>query len=141
MKLGRFIVDTHVHPQRFAAGKALKQLDEQSSKQSTPQFGGKWEQLSHSMTDMVPYDNTERLLYDMECYDVDMCVLLPAFGMTDEINMQIVEKYPEKFVAECDAHEYSQKARNGEIEWSIEGVCAALDRLLSTGKFVGIGEI
>jgi predicted TIM-barrel fold metal-dependent hydrolase len=137
MKLGRFIVDTHVHPQRFAAGKALKQADQQTDKPS----GGKWEQLSRVMADMVPYENTDRLLYDMDCYDVDMCVLLPAFGMTDEINMQIVERYPDKFVAECDAHGYIQQARSGEVEWSIEGVCAALDRLLSTGKFVGIGEI
>src|ERR1019366_3439621 len=30
--------------------------------------------------------------------------------------------------------------RSGEVEWRIEDVCADLDRLLSTGKFVGIGE-
>lgn len=137
MKLGRFIVDTHVHPQRFAAGPAMKHTDQHES----TEHGGKWEQLSHTMVDLVPYDNTPRLLYDMECYDVDMCVLLPAFGMTDEINMQIVEQHPNKFVAECDAHAYMQQVRKGELEWSIEGVCAALDRLLSTGKFVGIGEI
>jgi hypothetical protein len=141
MKLGRFIVDTHVHPQRFAAGKALKQIDQQSGQPESAKFGGKWEQLSHTMADLVPYDNTDRLLYDMECYDVDMCVLLPAFGMTDEINMQITKRYPDKSVAECDGHAYMQQVRSGEIEWSIDGVCAALDQLLSTGKFVGIGEI
>ena len=139
MKAGRFIVDTHVHAQRFAAGKAMKQADLSSFEGA--QGGGKWEWLSSIMMDLEPYDNSARLLSDMECYGVDMCVLLPAFAMSDEINMQIVERYPDKFVAECDASEYMRRARHGEIEWSIEGVCAELDRLLATGKFVGIGEV
>jgi hypothetical protein len=36
----------------------------------------------------VIYDNSARLLYDMECYGVDMCIISPAFGMTDEINQE-----------------------------------------------------
>jgi predicted TIM-barrel fold metal-dependent hydrolase len=137
MKPGRFIVDTHVHAQRFAASKAMKQTEQSEA----AQVEGKWEWLSRVMMDLEPYDNSARLLSDMECYGVDMCVLLPAFAMSDEINMQIVERYPDKFVAECDASEYMRRARHGEIEWSIEGVCAELDRLLATGKFVGIGEV
>jgi hypothetical protein len=42
------------------------------------------------MSGLVPYNNSLRLEYDMDCYGVDMCVLLPAFGMTDELNLEIV---------------------------------------------------
>jgi hypothetical protein len=30
--------------------------------------------------------------------------------------------------------------RDGEEEWSIDGVCADFDDLLGTGRFVAIGE-
>ncbi len=132
MKLGRFVVDTHVHAQRFAAGAALKDA------QARP--GEEWEALSQVMRDLEPYDNSARLLFDMECYGVDMCVLLPAFGMSNELNAAIVEAHPDRFVAVCNVHEYLQRVRRGEETWSIEGVCAELDRLLSTGRYAGIGE-
>ena len=142
MKLGRFVVETHAHAQRFAAGKAL--TEQQDQRQDQSEDGGErhqWEQLSGTLSGLEPYDNSKRLLYDMDCYGVDMCVLLPAYGMTDDLNLEIVEKHPDKFVAECVGVAYTQRALNGEEEWSIEGQCAELDRLLSTGKFVGIGEV
>jgi predicted TIM-barrel fold metal-dependent hydrolase len=141
MKLGRFVVDTHVHAQRFAAGKAVREYTQQPGLRPGAQARGKWEQLSDVMrNNMLPYDISARLISDMECYGIDMCVLLPAFSMTDELNRQIVERYPDRFVAECDGSDYTQKAMRGEIKWSIEGICEELDRLLSTGAFVGIGE-
>ena len=69
-----------------------------------------------------------------------MCVLLPAFGMTDELNLAIVEHSPDKFVAACGITDYMRRCREGEEEWSIDGVCAEFDRLLGTGRFVAIGE-
>lgn len=132
MKLGRFIVDTHVHAQRFAAGRAVQEKDAHP--------GQEWEALSQVLGGLEPYDNSARLIYDMDCYDVDMCVLLPAFGMTNELNARIVEAHPDRFVAVCNVHEYLVRVRKGEEQWSIEGVCAELDRLLSTGTYVGIGE-
>jgi len=134
MKLGRFIIDTHVHAQRHAAGKKLKEVSAEESKKAN------YQDLSHVMRNLTTYDNSERLLYDMKCYDVDMCILCSAFGMNNEINVQLVEKYPDKFKALCCAKETADKARAGEIEWTIEAACAELDRLLSTGKFIGIGE-
>ncbi len=134
MKLGRFIIDTHVHAQRHAAGKKLKEVGAAESKKAN------YQDLSHAMRDLTTYDNSERLLYDMKCYDVDMCILCSAFGMNNEINVQLVEKYPDKFRTLCCAKETADKARAGEIEWTIEAACAELDRLLSTGKFIGIGE-
>jgi predicted TIM-barrel fold metal-dependent hydrolase len=132
MKLGRFVVDTHVHAQRFAAGRAMQQSAEPT--------GQAWENLSHVLRGLEPYDNSERLLYDMDCYGVDMCVLLPAFGMTNGLNEQIVRTHPDRFVAVCNGHEYLQRVQAGEVEWSIGGVCDALNELLATGSFVGIGE-
>ena len=88
MKLGRFIVDTHVHSQRHAAGSALK---------GSKDYGD----LGHAMFHIQAYDNSPRLLYDMECYGVDMCILEPAFGMTNEINVEQMKKHPDKFVCNC----------------------------------------
>jgi predicted TIM-barrel fold metal-dependent hydrolase len=132
MKAGRFVVDTHVHGQRFAAGEALAKQEFDPKRQ--------WDVLGATMGGLVPYANTDRLHYDMECYGVDMCVLLPAFAMTDDLNLEMVEADPDKFVAACGITDYLGKCRSGEEEWSIDGVCAELDRMLSTGQFVAIGE-
>ena len=91
MKLGRFVVDTHVHSQRTAAGPELrKAMGAQSSKKP------KYSELGKLLRELKPYDNSERLLYDMETYSVDMCIIRPAmtFGMTNELNVQLVEKHP-----------------------------------------------
>lgn len=133
MKLGRFIVDTHVHAQRFAAG---PEFAKQNIAGGTARYGD----LATVMRHLTPYDNSARLLYDMDCYDVDMCVLLPAFGMTNELNSQIVDAHPGKFVAVCSAVRTQQKAVRGEEPWTAEAAAREIDDLLSTGKFVGIGE-
>lgn len=134
MKLGRFIVDTHVHAQRHAAGPELKKQGQATPKEM------KYKDLSQVMRKLTAYDNSARLLYDMKCYDVDMCVLLPAFGMTNEINAELVERYPDKFVAVCQAKKTAERAIAGEAEWTMQAACEELDQLLATGKFVGIGE-
>ncbi len=132
MKPGRFVVDTHVHAQRFAAGGALAEREVAQT--------GQWDMLGATMSGLVPYANTGRLEYDMDCYGVDLCVLLPAFGMTDELNLEIVAGTPDKYVAACGITDYMLRCRQGEDEWTIDGVCAEFDRLLGTGDFVAIGE-
>ncbi len=134
MKPGRFIIDTHVHPQRHAAGPELRKQGKEVPREM------KYRDLSKVMMGLKAYDNSQRLLYDMKCYDVDMCILCPAFGMTNEINLDLVERYPDKFVAICNPKKTADRAVAGEIEWTMEAACAELDELLSTGKFVGIGE-
>ncbi len=128
-KIGRFIVDTHVHSQRHAAGAALKGSKDYSV-------------LGKVMGEMEAYDNSPRLLYDMECYGVDMCVLEPAFGMTNETNLAQMKKYPDKFVCNCQALKTRDKIRRGEIppEKAMDASCEELEELLKTGNFVGIGE-
>jgi predicted TIM-barrel fold metal-dependent hydrolase len=134
MKPGRFIIDTHVHPQRHAAGPELRKQGKEEPREM------KYRDLSKVMMGLKAYDNSRRLLYDMKCYDVDMCILCPAFGMTNEINVDLVERYPDKFVAICNPKKTAERAVAGEMEWTMEAACAELDELLSTGKFVGIGE-
>src|SRR3989304_1092820 len=79
-------------------------------------------------------------MYDMDCYGVDMCVIEPAFGMTNKTNLAQVAKYPEKFVANCSAKEYNDRCIAGEEKWTIDGAIKELARLLDTKKFVGVGE-
>jgi predicted TIM-barrel fold metal-dependent hydrolase len=96
--------------------------------------------MGEAIRSLTPYKNTDRLFYDMDAYCVDACVLLPAFGMSNELNAELVQEYPERFVAFCDASEYRNRCADGEEVWSIDGVCQELDRHLSTGHYVGIGE-
>jgi predicted TIM-barrel fold metal-dependent hydrolase len=134
MKIGRFIVDTHVHSQRFAAGPGLREKLQKDAD------GATYGELGSVIRELEAYDNSPRLLYDMETYGVDMCVLLPAFGMSNELNVELVERHPDKFVAVANAKETAKRAMDGEIEWTAQAAAEELDDLLSTGKFVGIGE-
>lgn len=129
---GRFVIDTHVHAQRHAF-----KFRERGMK---PNYAALAEGMATDANVDV-YDNTPRLLYDMERYVVDMCVIMVGYGMTDELNAEIVKKHPDKFVAMCCASAYRQKVNRGEAEWSIKDLCRELDQLLSTGLYrAGIGE-
>lgn len=134
MKLARFVIDSHVHAQRHAAGPELKKTAGEVSKKF------KYQDLARVMPKLTTYDNSGRLLYDMDCYGVDMAIIMPAFGMSNELNVQMVEKYPDRFVALCNAKETSDKARSGEIQWTIQEAAKEIDQHLASGKFVGTGE-
>ncbi|MFC1949386.1 amidohydrolase family protein [Chloroflexota bacterium] len=127
--LARFVVDTHVHSQRHAAGKALK---------GSKDYGD----LGRAMRDVEAYDNSPRLIYDMERYGVDMCIIEPAFGMSNEIQVEQMKKYPDKFACNCQAGTKHTRDRvaTGEIEWNMDTALQELEDLLKTGNFVGIGE-
>ena len=133
MKLGRFIVDTHVHAQRFAAGPEFAKANRDATT-------ARYTDLAGVMRQLTPYDNSPRLLYDMGCYDVDMCILLPAFGMTNDLNLQIVAAHPARFAAVCGATNTQRQAVRGESPWSATAAASELDELLGSGTFVGIGE-
>ncbi len=129
MKMGRFIVDTHVHSQRHAAGSSLK---------GSTDYGD----LGRSMLKIEAYDNSPRLLYDMECYGIDFCITQPAFsfGMLPEIGAEQAKKYPDKFACNCTANKTRDRAVAGEIEWKIETAIEELEGYLKTGNYAGIGE-
>jgi hypothetical protein len=91
MKMARFVVDTHVHSQRTAAGAALKKKAESSSGETPSKY--KYQDLAETLREVEPYDNSERLLYDMSCYGIDMCITRPSMslGMNNELNAKLVE--------------------------------------------------
>ncbi len=125
---GIFTVDTHVHAQRHAfkfKDKGLK-----------PEYST----LSAGMAMAEVYDNSPRLLYHMDRYDVDVCVIQPAYAMTNEINVEIVKKHPDRFVAMCWDCKTQYKSISEQEEWTIEAAIKELDECLSTGMFRGIGE-
>ena len=123
---GRFVIDTHVHAQRAA----IKWQDRGLKPD--------WVALSKLRAESQAYDSTPRLLYDMEKYGVDMCVLNPY--LNPSIDIEIVKKYPNKFVLMYGGAFYNQKVKSGKVKWSIKGLCKDLDEQLSTGLYVAIGE-
>jgi predicted TIM-barrel fold metal-dependent hydrolase len=125
---GIFTVDTHVHAQRHAYGFQKKGQE------------ADYATLSGGMSLSTVYDNSDRLLYHMDRYDVDVAVIFPAFAMTNEIDMQIVDKHPDRFVAMAWDVETQRKSLTGEKEWNVKDSIAEIDQLLSTGRYVGIAE-
>jgi hypothetical protein len=88
-----------------------------------------------------PYDNSEMMLYDMDCYGVDWGIILPSFtGTRNEMVAQIVKNHPNRFRGCCMATDLRLKCERGEAEWTIEAAIAEVDAALKTGNFVGIGE-
>lgn len=139
MRLARFIVETHCHAQRHAA--RIQDSGE-----------GSYGDLADKMKMAVPaeeageddeviiYDNSERVLRDMDTYGVDMCVLLSGFGMNNSYNHQIIEENPDKFVAAAAPAQTKKKALRGEEEWSWDAACEELDYWLGKDGFVMTGE-
>ena len=125
---GIFVVDTHVHAQRHAF--KLKQRDVNSE----------FSELSDGMPSVETYDNSPRLLYHMDRYGVDVCVIQPAFAMTTELDMKIVKDHTDRFVALCYDQKTRKKAADGVEPWTIKACIEELKRNLDTGMFVGIGE-
>ena len=128
LKLGRFIVDTHVHAQRHAAGKALKGLKEYSD-------------LGHAMFEIEAYENsTPSPLRHGVLWGGHV---RPRTGLWhDQRDKRRAGKKISRqvFVCSCQAKATRDKALRGEIKWTMDAACEELDALLGTGNFVGIGE-
>ncbi len=140
MKLGRFIVETHCHAQRHAA-KIQDEEDVDYGDLAQKMVTAVPPEEADDDDDVIVYDNSERVLRDMETYDVDMCVLLPGvFGFTNEINQGIMEENPGKFVAAAWPVQTMKAAQRGEEDWTIDAACAELDEWLSKDGFRMIGE-
>jgi len=125
---GIFVVDTHVHAQRHAFKLQSRDVDSEFSA------------LSSGMPSVETYSNADRLLYHMDRYGVDVCVIMPAFAMTNEIDKEIVKKHPDRFAALVWDVETRRKAEDGIAPWTMDAAVAELERELETGMYVGIGE-
>ncbi len=126
---GIFTVDTHTHAQRYAV-----KFQEKGVK---PEYAA----LTDTMNESVCYDNSPRMLYHMDRYDVNMCIIQPSFSMTNELNMEIVKNHPGRFAALCNDARTHQRARDGIKPWNLKDSLAEIEELLATGMFVGIGEV
>jgi len=129
---GRFVVDTHCHAQR-----AVLKFSERGIKAPST------EQLYTEVGEVTWTDNSERLLYDMERYGIDMCVLQSgglARGMDNDLDAQLAEKYPDQFVALCYPTTFLNKVASGKAKWSLEAVLEETETRLKTGKYKGIGQ-
>jgi len=131
MKMGRFVVDGHIHGSTlYRPAKKIKE-DESGFKLV--------------MSELEPYDNSEIILYDMDVYGIDMGILKPSFaGTTNEMQAQIVDKYPTRFRASCSDQTLRLKCARGEAKWSIELALEEIETALTSewgkGRFVSIGE-
>lgn len=88
-------------------------------------------------------DNSEMILFDMDTYGIDMGILKPSIaGTTNEMQAAIVDKYPDRFRAECSDQTLRLKCMRGEATWSIEAALEEVEAALTwgKGKFVSIGE-
>jgi len=125
---GIFMVDTHVHAQRHATG--VSKSDK----------AAEYSALGKDMHTIEAYDNSDRLLYHMDKYGVDVCVIMPAFGMTNEIDKEILKKHPDRFAAFAkEVHTYRDH-NTGVKPWTIDAALEEIERELDTGLYVGIGE-
>ena len=126
---GIFMVDTHTHGQRHAYGF--------QTKGETPDYVT----LARGMTrHAVVFSNAPRMLYHMDRYNVDVCVLLPAFGMTNKTNLEMIDANPDRFVAMCSAADARFEAMDKGKELTVDAQLKYLDEQLSTGRYIGIGE-
>ena len=125
---GIFMVDTHTHGQRHAYGF--------QAKGEKPDYAT----LANGMTLHAQiFSNAPRMLYHMDRYDIDVAVLLPAFGMTNEINMEIMKDHPDRFVALALDMECRKAKLRGEKKTAKDSA-EEIERFLDTGLFKGIGE-
>ncbi len=86
-------------------------------------------------------DNSGLTLWDMERYGVDMVLLYPSMiGTTNEGQLELVDKYPDKFRAFCADQQTKLKCHREHIEWKIDDAAREIDDAMGTGRYIGIGE-
>ncbi len=125
MKIGRFVVDGHIH-----CGK--KDVTAEGTK------------VSGFNQEVESCDNSKEALYDMKVYDVDMGILLPSFnGTHSNAYAQICKDHPDKFRTCAVETELRLDAMHGKRKWNIDDAIKELDGYFSGPDkewFVGIGE-
>jgi len=91
-----------------------------------------------------PGDDPESmLLFHMDRYNVDVCVLKSHYhaGVNkNKLIADMVKRHPDRFVGLCCDYETQRKEAAKEAPWSIKDAVKELDELMSTGLYAGIGE-
>ena len=132
------MVETHCHAQRIAA--RMRDDDVDYGRLREKMVTAVEADEADDNDEVVIYDNSDRLVYDMDAYDVDMCVLLPGAWFTNSLNEKIMERHPGKFVSAAQAIQTEKADHRGEAEWTIERACEEIDEWLQKDGFRMIGE-
>ena len=88
-------------------------------------------------------DPESMLLYHMDKYGVDMCVLKGVYPLVhdkNKLNAETVKRHPDRFVALCTDVQTHRREMSHEVPWNIDDAVKELDELMSTGLYAGIGE-
>jgi len=129
-KLGRFVVETHGH---------ITTLYDSANPEGDEHWTGLPMAPGEGEVEVV--DNSGLALWDMEAYGVDMMILYPSMvGTTNESQLKLCEKYPDKFRAFCSDQNTRLEAHRGGKPWTLERAADEIETCLKTGKYVGIGE-
>lgn len=124
MKIGRFVVDGHIHCGKKDAAKSDSKLK------------GIWAEVE-------PADNSDMILFDMDVYGIDMGILLPSFtGTTNEMYHYCCERHPKRFRTCAGDSQTRIRAAHGVKEWNLSDSLEELDGILSSDPefYIGIGE-
>lgn len=130
-KMGRFVVETHGH---------ITSLYDSVGDNPSPE-GWKGLPIAPGSGEVEFVDNSGLTIYDMECYGVDMVMLYPSVtGTTNESQLKLVEKYPDKFRAFCADQTTRLRCQREGVEWRLGDSLEEIEKAAVTGKFIGIGE-
>lgn len=125
MKIGRWVVDCHIH-----CGKK-----DEHAPHAKPEHG--------IFAEVIPTDNSDWALFDMDAYGIDMGILLPSFtGTTNELYAEIVQKHPDRFRSCVMDTTQRIKCARGEAKFDIKASLNEIEEALDKypDVFVGIGE-
>lgn len=139
MQLGRYIIETHCHAQRHAVKFSQRNMPTSYQELAKQMHYGVPAEEADEDDDVIVYDVSDRVLYDMERYGVDMALLLAFFGMTNEMNKEMIDEHPDKFIAAAYPQRTKKEAmRTGE--WTIDDAIDEVEYWLDQDGFKLIGE-
>jgi predicted TIM-barrel fold metal-dependent hydrolase len=124
MKIGRFVVDAHIH-----CGK--KDVAKKDSR------------IKGISAEVESVDNSEQALFDMDAYGIDMGILLPSFiGTHSEEYADMCRKNRSRFRTHALDTETRLAAVRGTKKWNLNDSLKELDGYFSKDReiYVGIGE-
>jgi predicted TIM-barrel fold metal-dependent hydrolase len=127
--MANIVIDAHVHSLRFSPG-IVKSGEEWA-----------YDTLEEKLFTTQPWDNSPRLLLDMDRNRVDIAVLNSAFNMRNEMIYEQVRRNPNKFVGLAGFIETLRKVYAGESKFSEKAAAEELDQWLEKPEFVGAGEL
>jgi predicted TIM-barrel fold metal-dependent hydrolase len=127
--VARFIMDAHVHAQRWSPG-ILRRKERFT-----------YRNLERSIMGDTPWDNSRALLQDMDRLGISMAVLNTAFNQRNEMIHAQIQKYPQRFVGFTGPVDTLRRAYFGEAKYDARKAAKECDYWLSKGGFVGIGEL